>query len=691
MCNFDHLLKKLHEALPKVTGLEKESIQYKINKIEEQKNDFDNNFNISTCKLVTSDQLQNKILIEKNLIKGYRKLIEEDSLLYQVAKDRLDISKYKVLTYEKMLNKITPFFNSKFEKVYGCVEFEFNKFEFDPIFEIEKVHFYVDSVLRVIYDIDKSTNKILELTFECGTEVEIFLISDFSIILGSILIPCDFFIDKENTFINIDFGNFNYIYTKVTFKKEIKLIRKNAGVVCAYKNGHGLETQGVYSPKLCGVCHTFLPMFISCYKCFRCKFVCHKKCSDVILFACKMGNVESKTLWHNNYGISHTLEKKDLSGFRYCYHCGERIHDQFVLNCTRCDHSFHLSCEDFLFDSCQLDLNLRTIMSKFIPKRSKINYNEQNYKIQDFQLLRTLGKGNFGRVIIARYKGEEIVALKIIRKDQMVCTNEAKYVDIERKVLKIGTQCHHPFLTHMYYCFQDKKNIYFALEYLSGGDLFHHVSKKKFSLKNIKLFACEILMGLEFLHKNEVIYRDLKLNNILLTRDGHIKLCDFGLCKENMKPQNITYTFCGTLDTIAPEIIKNEGYTNLVDLWSYGVILYELYTKTPPFSGITHREICKSITESEPDYKEGIPEDAVDLIKKLLVKDPSKRITLNEMKTHKYFDGTNWNDVFNMKITPDFIPGSCISNFDSEFISDLILLPKSNEAEQFDEFFENIK
>lgn len=691
MVDFNELLLKLKDTLNKVTGIEKESVAYKIRKIEELLNDIDNNFNISTSKLVSAKHLKNKILIQQNLIKGYQKLIRSDQRLYLTLKEKIDFCKYKIFTYEKTIKDARPIYESTYEKIIGSVEFNFLKVEFDPIFEIKNLFFYVDSILKIKYNLLKD-GKSVQVNFEHASELEIMLIGKTDTILGYILIPCDFFIDKENFFVDIDFENFNYVCTKISFKKELRLIRKNAGVVCIYNIGHGLEVLTSYYPKICGVCQMFMPIFTKHYRCFRCKFSCHKKCSDIIFFKCKRGLFELEKRWHNNYGIAHILHEKKLSGFRYCNHCGERITKDTFLCCERCDNVFHIDCKDLCFDSCQMDMNLRTLMANFFPKQLQRSFNDQKYNISNFELIRTLGKGNFGKVILAQnIKEEKLVALKILRKDSISCASEAKYLDVERRILKTATQCSHPFLMQMYYCFQDSKNIYFALEYLPGGDLFYHTLKVNFTQNNLKLFACEIFLGLEFLHKNEIAYRDLKLNNILLTSFGHIKLCDFGLCKENLSSSDYTYTFCGTLDTIAPEIIKNEGYTNAVDLWSYGIVLYQLNTKSPPFTGTTNRDICWSIIYSEPEYDVPMPEDLKDLIKKLLVKDPKKRLNLKGVKSHKYFHGVNWNDVFNLKIATDFKPENYTSNFDVEFASDLHIKSEGNDEYRYDEFFENFK
>ncbi|KAK6089971.1 hypothetical protein P3W45_001017 [Vairimorpha bombi] len=685
MPDYHYILQILNENLNKVSGIENKSIQYKITKIEELLKDLENKYRIRTSSLISREKLANKIHKEQNFIRGYRKLIASDHFLNSIVKDKLEFCKIKVNMYERELRSETfaSIYNSKIEKVVGCVSFEFLKFEFDPIFEIKSLKIFVDLNLKMNQYIESCRR--IDISFEYASELEIFLIGNDNVILGGLLIPCDFLIDKEDTVMELDFGNYNYITVKVSFKKEIKLIRKNASVNCVYKLGHGLEVFQTYSLKICGVCGKYLYFFVNNYRCFRCKFACHKNCSDILLFRCKNSNDENEGPFRINYGIPHIFEETKNLGIGHCNHCGDIVTNKTILNCMNCEKTFHVDCKEFVFDCCKIDMDLRIKMSEFKPRSLYNNLNDQKVHIKDFELIRTLGRGHFGKVILARYiNTDQIMALKVLTKHKIVNKIDASYVETERKVLRKTTQFNHPFLMQLYFCFQDDTRLYFATEYLAGGDLFHHTTKQEFSESNIKLYACEILLGLEFLHRNHIIYRDLKLDNILLTEDGHIKICDFGLCKENTDVYTYSYTFCGTLDTMAPEIIKNKGYTNAVDWWSYGVVLYELYTKTPPFTGTTNRDICSSIVNSEPSYPGILDDNTRDLITGLLNKNPEFRLGfgeegINRIKNHPYFSGVNWNDIFRKKINPEFKPGRSIFNFEAEITDDLILLSDSVE------------
>lgn len=169
--------------------------------------------------------------------------------------------------------------------------------------------------------------------------------------------------------------------------------------------------------------------------------------------------------------------------------------------------------------------------------------------LDNFVLLKVLGKGNFGKVILSKSKNtDRLCAIKVLKKDNIIQNHDIESARAEKKVFLLATKTKHPFLTNLYCSFQTENRIYFAMEFIGGGDLMWHVQNQRLSVRRAKFYAAEVLLALKYFHDNGVIYRDLKLENILLTPEGHIKIADYGLCKDEMWYGNRTSTFCGTPD-----------------------------------------------------------------------------------------------------------------------------------------------
>ncbi|KAJ1550208.1 Serine/threonine kinase, partial [Cladochytrium tenue] len=161
-----------------------------------------------------------------------------------------------------------------------------------------------------------------------------------------------------------------------------------------------------------------------------------------------------------------------------------------------------------------------------------------------------------------------------------------------------------------------ESRIYFVQEYVSGGDLMWHIQRQQFSERRAKFYAAEVLLALEYFHRNNIVYRDLKLDNILLSLEGHIKLADYGLCKENMPHGTSTSTFCGTPEFMAPEILLERPYTHAVDWWAFGVLIYEMLLGQAPFRGDDEDQIFEAILHDEVVFPQGMPKDAASILQK---------------------------------------------------------------------------
>ncbi|XP_075900034.1 protein kinase C theta type isoform X2 [Nelusetta ayraudi] len=297
------------------------------------------------------------------------------------------------------------------------------------------------------------------------------------------------------------------------------------------------------------------------------------------------------------------------------------------------------------------------------------------FTLDDFVLHKMLGKGSFGKVFLAELvHNGKFFAVKALKKDVVLMDDDVECTMVERRVLSLAWE--NPFLTHLHCTFQTKENLFFVMEFLNGGDLMFHIQNcHKFDLHRATFYAAEIICGLQFLHSRGIIYRDLKLDNVLLDSEGHIKIADFGMCKENMQDDSRTSTFCGTPDYIAPEILLGQKYSSSVDWWSFGVMLYEMLIGQSPFHGHDEEELFLSIRTDNPTYPRWLTKDSKDILIKLFVREPEERLGVKgNIRRHSFFSATDWNALEQRQVAPPFKPTLMspgdYSNFDKEFINE---------------------
>ncbi|KAL0979555.1 hypothetical protein UPYG_G00186500 [Umbra pygmaea] len=309
------------------------------------------------------------------------------------------------------------------------------------------------------------------------------------------------------------------------------------------------------------------------------------------------------------------------------------------------------------------------------------NYTTERKRIQmeDFKCISVLGRGHFGKVLLAEFKNTgKLYAIKALKKNDIVTRDEVDSLMCERRIFEMINASRHPFLVNLYGCFQTNEHVCFVMEYSPGGDLMIHIHNNVFSDIQTRFYSACVLLGLEFLHQNKIVYRDLKLDNLLMDADGFVKITDFGLCKEGMGHGDRTSTFCGTPEFLAPEVLTDDNYTRAVDWWGMGVLIFEMLVGESPFPGEDEEEVFDSIVNNDVQYPDGLTPDSISIIQKLLKRNPEKRLgagegDANELKKEKFFKTIEWNALLAKEVKPPFLPkikeSVDVSNFDSEFTS----------------------
>ncbi|KAI9066755.1 Pkinase-domain-containing protein [Trametes sanguinea] len=296
---------------------------------------------------------------------------------------------------------------------------------------------------------------------------------------------------------------------------------------------------------------------------------------------------------------------------------------------------------------------------------------------RDFEFLKLIGRGTFGRVFQVRKKDtKRIYAMKVLSKREIIEKKEVAHTIGERKILQRSLEC--PFLVGLKFSFQTETDLYLVTDFKSGGELFWHLQKEtRFSEERARFYVAELILALEHLHKYDIVYRDLKPENILLDATGHVALCDFGLSKPDLRADELTNTFCGTTEYLAPEVLLDEhGYSKLVDFWSLGVLLFEMCCGWSPFYAEDTQQMYKNICFGKIRFPKGvIGEDGKQFVKGLLNRNPKHRLGAQrdaaELKEHPFFKTIDWEALAKKQVTPPFKPvvesDESVANFDPEF------------------------
>uniref|UniRef100_A0A8C4HWL2 Protein kinase C n=1 Tax=Dicentrarchus labrax TaxID=13489 RepID=A0A8C4HWL2_DICLA len=466
-------------------------------------------------------------------------------------------------------------------------------------------------------------------------------------------------------------------------------------------------------PTFCSVCREFLwGLNKQGYKCRQCNAAIHKKCIEIIIGRCTGTATNSReTVFQKErfkIDMPHRFKYYNYKSPTFCDHCGSLLWGLYRqgLKCEDCGMNVHSYCQAKVANLCGINQKLLAEALSQISQKIKnklyivdvckcVFIADGNGKVPEglsptpaaptvprlrltinhLVFHKVLGKGSFGKVLLAELKGQgQYFAVKVLKKDVVLMDDDVECTMVEKRVLALAWE--NPFLTHLYSTFQSKEHLFFVMEYLNGGDLMFHIQDKgRFDLNRATFYAAEIIVGLQFLHSKGIIYRDLKLDNVMLDKDGHIKIADFGMCKESVFGDVRATTFCGTPDYIAPEILLGQKYTFSVDWWSFGVLVYEMLIGQSPFQGDDEDELFESIRSDTPHYPRWITKEAKSLLELLFERDPSRRLgVVGDIRAHAFFKTINWPALEKRAVEPPFKPKvkspSDCSNFDREFLSE---------------------
>lgn len=415
----------------------------------------------------------------------------------------------------------------------------------------------------------------------------------------------------------------------------------------------------------------------------ECKVNCHKKCENLMPNLC---GINQKLLSE----VLETVkkEKGSLTSSKSPYSSVRPSISSSSLSSSDSDDSSELNIDNY---------------EEFSNKEETNRLRFKKYTIDDFNFLKVLGKGSFGKVMLAEIKGQNrYFAIKCLKKDVVLEDNDIECTMIERKVLALGSN--HPYLCKLFCTFQSTSHLFFVMEYLSGGDLMFHIQQiGRFDQDRARFYSAEIVCALKFLHRKGIVYRDLKLDNLVLDIEGHVRLVDFGMCQMRIyREECLPSNFCGTPHYIAPEIIKGQTYNQSVDWWSFGVLLYEMLIGQSPFNGTDEDELFWSVCNEEATFPRFISKEAKHIISLFLIKNPERRLGMPECAagdvcSQPFFQVINWDNLERKEILPPFKPHVKgpydVSNFDSNFtLEKPILSPidqeilDSMDQEQFQGF-----
>ncbi|RKP00755.1 hypothetical protein CXG81DRAFT_5846, partial [Caulochytrium protostelioides] len=508
------------------------------------------------------------------------------------------------------------------------------------------------------------------------------------------------------------------------------IVRRRAVQKIMMRRGHRFAAIQFYRPMKCAVCHDFL-FDGQGFQCQLCRYTCHRRCQARVVPKCITASEQEAAAAEAvlNHNIPHRFQPSANRNVNWCAHCGVMLPlvgaagtgksrergRKDVQKCTECGLHAHGGCAVLIPNFCGLSPQMVAQLQSHVDaaergRRDRQQQQQQQQRgpghgrrssqapaappaatlapgpprpaggLDDWTFLAVLGKGNFGKVMLAEEKATGgLFAIKVLKKAFIIENDEVESTRSEKRVFLAANRTRHPFLVNLHSCFQTESRLYFVMEYVAGGDLMWHIQQHPFSAQRATFYAAEVLLALEYFHENAIVYRDLKLDNILLAPDGHIKIADYGLCKENMGRSDLTHTLAGTADYMAPEILTDGGYGRAVDWWAFGVLVYQLLLGQSPFRGSHEDAIFDAILHDDVVYPPSLDREAVSLLQGLLVKNPRHRLGSGPddaapIRAHPFFRGIAWDALLARRVAPPYRPAVAsptdVSHFDPEFTAE---------------------
>ncbi|XP_076277228.1 protein kinase C iota type isoform X4 [Lasioglossum baleicum] len=450
-------------------------------------------------------------------------------------------------------------------------------------------------------------------------------------------------------------------------------------------NGHIFQAKRFNRKAFCAFCQDRIwGLGRQGFKCIQCKLLVHKKCHKVVRKSCL------STQQQQQQQIP-SIEAQAI----------DRNGDQQLMDVVQCSNVPHV--EDEISESPIIEEHSRNRTGSEEREESPLdalndadnsNDMQRQYSLNDFELIKVIGRGSYAKVLMVELKRtKRIYAMKVIKKALVTDDEDIDWVQTEKHVFE--TASNHPFLVGLHSCFQTPSRLFFVIEFVRGGDLMFHMQRqRRLPEEHARFYAAEISLALNFLHEKGIIYRDLKLDNVLLDHEGHVKLTDYGMCKEGVREGDTTSTFCGTPNYIAPEILQGDDYSFSVDWWALGVLLYEMLAGRSPFDVAgasenpdqnTEDYLFQVILEKTIRIPRSLSVKAASVLKGFLCKDPVRRLGCGkrpaaflDIVAHPFFKAIDWEMLEQKQVTPPYKPrldsDRDLANFPPEFTDEPVHL-----------------